>query len=278
MKKKSSKDQNTPPGVMQKRCIWMTAGVISFKLCPIDYDCEHCDFDQVMRSQVKSGGESSRVKRYKPKTPKPSERPPISNGDSKESPLFFTFSTGEVDDELYLHPTHLWIRRSKDHKWRLGIDKLLAYVLPPPLEVELYGLDVKVMQNQLLGKVHTQEGTVPITSPLSGSVVQANSKLAECPELMQQDPYHEGWLAEMEWFPRESELGKFFPGPGGKRFLEEEAQHLKFLLKHRGIKVNHIGKTLTDGGADIEYLHQVVPVKVCLRLAVELMMTEKQAW
>jgi glycine cleavage system H protein len=278
MKKNSSKDQNTTPDVMQKRCIWMTAGVISFKLCPINYDCEHCDFDQVMRSQVKSGGESSIVKMYKPKTPWLSERPPISDGDLKESPLFFTFSTDEVDDELYLHPTHLWIRRSRDHRWMLGIDKLLAYVLPPPLEVELYGSDVKVMQNQLLGKVHTQAGTVPITSPLSGRVVQANSKLAERPELMQQDPYQEGWLAEIEWFPCESELGKFFPGTRGKRFLEEEAQHLKFLLKHRGIKVNNIGETLPDGGIDIKYLHQVVPAKVCLRLAVELMMTEKQAW
>ena len=30
-----------------RHCIWMKAGVISFKLCPIYYDCEHCDFDDV---------------------------------------------------------------------------------------------------------------------------------------------------------------------------------------------------------------------------------------
>ena len=36
-----------------RHCIWMSAGVISFKLCPFNYDCEHCDFDAVMRPREK---------------------------------------------------------------------------------------------------------------------------------------------------------------------------------------------------------------------------------
>ena len=144
--------------------------------------------------------------------------------------------------------------------------------------VELYGSNTKVLQNQLLGKVHTQGGTVPLTAPLSGRLVQANPKLADRPELLQQDPYGEGWLAEVDWFQNHSELENFYSGLAGRRFLEEEAQHLNLLLKHRGIEVNHLGDTLPDGGVHIKYLHQVLPGQVCLRLAVELMMTGKQAW
>ena len=278
MKKKDSKKQGAESATAQNRCIWMTAGVISFKLCPLDYDCEHCDFDEAMRSQVRPKEVKSGVKRHKPKTLTPSERLPLISSDSKKPSLFFTFSVGKMDEELYLHPTHLWAGRAEGQKWKLGIDKLLAYVLPPPVEVELYGLNTKVIQNQLFGKVHARAGTVPLTSPLSGRVVQTNSKLAQYPELVQQDPYGEGWLAEIEWFPSDSELGKFYTGLTGRRFLEEEAQHLNFLLKHRGIEVNHLGATLPDGGVNIKYLHQVLPDQVCLRLAVELMMTEKQAW
>ncbi len=278
MKKRVTKKQKIESATAQNRCIWMTAGVISFKLCPLNYDCEHCDFDEVMRSQVRLKEVRSRVKRHKPKTLVSSEKLPIASSDSKNPPLFFTFSVGEVGGELYLHPTHLWVRRVEEQKWMLGIDKLLAYVLPPVVEVELYGSNTKVLQNQLFGKVHAQAGTVPLTSPLSGRVVQTNSKLAQCPELMQQDPYGEGWLAEIEWFPSDSELGKFYTGLTGRRFLEEEAQHLKFLLKHRGIQVDQIGETLPDGGAHIKYLHQVLPGPVCLRLAVELMASGKQAW
>lgn len=278
MKKKASKKQNVFSGGAKNRCIWMTAGVISFKLCPLNYDCEHCDFDEAMRSQVRSGGVSSRDKRHKPKTLVPLERPPMPGSDSKKPLLFFTFSIGEVEEGLYLHPSHLWARQAGDHRWRLGIDELLAYVLPPPVKVELYDLDKDVIQNQVFGKIHTQVGTVFLTVPLSGCLVQKNSRLAQCPELVQQEPHGEGWLAMMDWFEDHSELKKFYTGLAGKRFLEEEAQHLKFLLKHRGVEVNHIGATLPDGGVNIKYLHQVLPSQVCLRLAGELIVTGQQAW
>jgi glycine cleavage system H protein len=278
MKKKASKKQKTQAATAQNRCIWMTAGIISFKLCPLNYDCEHCDFDGVMRSQVRSKGGRAKVKRHKPETPAPSERLPMASSDSKKPPLFFTYSVDEVDEELYLHSTHLWVRQTEGQKWKLGIDKLLAYVLPPPVEVESYGLNTKVIQNQLFGKVHTQAGTIPLTAPLSGCLGQANPKLADHPELVQQDPYGEGWLAEVDWFQNHSELENFYSGLAGRRFLEEEAQHLKFLLKHRGIEINNIGDTLPDGGVHIKYLYQVLPGPVCLRLAVELMTSGKQAW
>ena len=38
----------------QNWCIWMTAGVISHKMCPLNYDCEHCEFDRVMRHKQTS--------------------------------------------------------------------------------------------------------------------------------------------------------------------------------------------------------------------------------
>lgn len=280
MKKRVSKNKNmlSADADTQNRCIWMTAGVISFKLCPFNYDCEHCDFDEAMRSQVKGKGVGSKVKRHKPETLLPKERTSIPTGDAKKPFLFFTFSPDEVEEGLYLHPSHMWVRRAGGQKWRLGIDKLLAYVLPPPIKIELGELDKDVVQNQVFGKIHSQVGTVILTAPLSGRLLQTNSRLTPCPELAQQDPYGEGWLAVMDWFSDYPLLENFYTGPEGKRFLEEESQHLKFLLKHRGVEVNHIGETLPDGGADIKYLHQVLPRQVCLRLAGELIVTGKQAW
>jgi glycine cleavage system H protein len=269
MKKKASNRQNVLSTDEKNRCIWMTAGVISFKLCPFNYDCEHCDFDEAMRSQVGSERANFRAKKYKPPAEVSKEQKPL---------LFFTYSVDEREEGLYLHPSHLWVRRAGGQKWRLGMDKLLAYVLPPPVKVELYYLEKEIIQDQPFGKIHTQVGTLLLTVPISGHLIQSNSRLAQYPELVQQDPYGEGWLAMMDRFHDDSELEKLYTGPGGKRFLEEEAQHLKFLLKHRGIEVDNIGATLPDGGVDIKYLYQVLPSQVCLRLASELIMTGKQAW
>ncbi len=277
MKKRVSIKQKSETGTVQNRCIWMTAGVISFKLCPLDYDCEHCDFDEVMRSQVKSKKGRLRGKRVESRVPASSERICAPGADSKK-PLFFTFSAGEVDEGLHLHPTHLWIRRDEGGTWKLGIDKLLAYVLPAASEVELCALDTMLLQNRLFGKVRTPAGVIPLTAPLSGRLVQPNPQLGQRPELLQQDPYGVGWMATIESSQDESDLKKYYTGAGSTKFLEEEAQHLKFLLKHRGIEVDNIGDTLPDGGANIRYLNQILPGPVCLRLATELIMSGKQAW
>ena len=51
MKRSTSAGDSQPSSKVENRCIWMTAGVISFKLCPLEYDCEHCEFDKAMRGQ-----------------------------------------------------------------------------------------------------------------------------------------------------------------------------------------------------------------------------------
>jgi glycine cleavage system H protein len=273
MKKKAPKKGSAESASAQNRCIWMTAGVISFKLCPLSYDCEHCDFDQVMRSQVKSKRTKSKVKRRRPAALTPSEVLPGS-----EEPLFFTFTAGKIDQELYLHPTHLWIRQLEADKWMLGIDKLLAYVMPAPVRVQLCQSDDQIARDRTLGKILAKTGSILLTVPLSGRVVQTNPKLGQHPELVQEDPYGEGWLAMMDKLQDQSELQNFYTGKAGRRFLEEEAQHLNFLLKHRGIEVNQIGETLPDGGVNVRYLHQVLPGQLCSRLASELIVTGKQGW
>ena len=278
MKKRAIKKQKSESAETQNLCIWMTAGVISFKLCPFDYDCEHCDLDKAMRSQVKSRKISSRARKSKSERLVQLEKGSGLRKDSEKPPPFFTFSAGKEVKGLYLHSSHLWAKHIQDQMWKVGVDELLAYTLPPPVKLEWNGLDKNLVQEQVFGKILTQAGTVFLIAPLSGRLSQTNSRLVQEPELLQKDPYGEGWLADIEWIEDRSELQRFHTGNRGKRFLDEEAQHLKFLLKHRGVEVDQIGETLPDGGANIRYLHQVLPGKVCLRLAVELATTDKQAW
>lgn len=278
MKKKMSKKQDTQSTHTDNRCIWMTAGVISYKLCPINYDCEHCELDKAMRSQVSSRKIRTKVEQHRPPSVKEPDKLSSPASDKKTPILFFTFSPGEVKEGLYLHPSHLWAQPLEGKKWRVGVDELLAYVLPQTTKLELSLVNDGLSQDQHFGKILTPAGTVFLISPLSGRFIQTNPGLAQHPELIQQEPYGEGWLATIEWNEERTEFQKFLTGTRAKNYLEEEAQHLNFLLRHRGVEVNQIGQTLPDGGINIRYLRQVLPSKVCLRLANELTVTGKQAW
>ena len=274
--KKEDEYQKVSSGEELNRCVWMTAGVISFKLCPFYYDCEHCDFDKVMQVQTRPGELKPKVKRYMPKTALRSETAYTTDIEREEP--FFTFSVGEIDEQLHIHPTHLWARHEYNNTWKVGIDKLLAYILPSPVKVELYRPNQEIIQEEAFGRILTEAGTVFVTAPLSGRLVQTNPKLTQKPELVQQDPWGEGWLAVIDRLHDGSELERLYTGPQATEFLKEEAQHLRILLKYRGVQVSQIGETLPDGGADIKYLHQILPPKLCLNLARELIVSGKEIW
>jgi glycine cleavage system H lipoate-binding protein len=276
MEKKLTKSGRVSPEEELNRCVWMTAGVISFKLCPFNYDCEHCDFDRVMRLQAKPVGMKSKVKRFRSGVAIGPEISPTTSPEKEGE--FFTFSVGEVDERLHIHPTHMWARHEYDHTWKVGVDTLLAYILPSPVKAELYRPNQEIIQQEVFGRILTEAGTVFVTAPISGRLVQANPRLAHEPDLVQKDPWGEGWLAIIDWFEDGAELERLYSGTKAVHFLEEEAQHLKVLLKYRGISVNPVGPTVPDGGAEIKYLHQILAPKVCLNLARELIVSGKEIW
>lgn len=46
----------------EKQCIWMKAGVITYRMCTSNFDCKHCEFDQTLTDQSGSYGESSMIR------------------------------------------------------------------------------------------------------------------------------------------------------------------------------------------------------------------------
>jgi hypothetical protein len=132
--------------------------VISFKLCPISYDCEHCDLDKAMRSEVKLRKIRSKVKPQESEIPVPPEGPRRSRRASKTPAPFFTFCASEIKEGIYLHPAHLWARQMDDRKWRVGVDELLAYILPVPVKFEFSDLDSELILDQMFGRIFTRPG------------------------------------------------------------------------------------------------------------------------
>jgi len=270
MTKKALENRKSVGPSKSNRCIWMTAGVVSFKLCPFDYECERCDFDKVMRHQFE--------KVSFPTNKVDVDGQPISNPQSNHSNSFFSFLVGQIQDEFYFHLAHLWARPRQTQKWEMGIDKLLSYILPPPIGIELYDGKRDFVQGEVFVKIITTAGTIFLATPLSGTLISENPDLENQPALVQEDPLGKGWLAQIKWTQDSSELREFYTGAEAKRFLQEEACHLKHVLKYKGIEAGKIGQTLTDGGRNVKYLHQILPAKFCLELSRALIESGKAVW
>lgn len=102
-----------------------------------------------------------------------------------------------VPDHLRFTEEHEWIETLANGSLRVGItdyaqDQLgdVVFVeVSPPGEVET---------GAMLAEVESTKSVAEVYAPVSGEVVEVNEKLADAPELVNSDPYGEGWFVIIE--------------------------------------------------------------------------------
>jgi len=95
--------------------------------------------------------------------------------------------------DLRYSTEHEWTRTEGKHV-RVGITKFAAEKLTDVVFVDLPEKGVKVGYMQPFGVIESVKAVSDLYSPLSGTVVDINTKLVDTPEVVNTDPYGEGWM------------------------------------------------------------------------------------
>lgn len=98
------------------------------------------------------------------------------------------------------------LRYSTDHEWarpegrrvRVGITDYAQDALGDVVFVELPTVGAEIEAGSLLGEVESTKSVSELYAPVTGRVVEVNGALADAPERLNEDPYGEGWICEME--------------------------------------------------------------------------------
>ncbi len=101
------------------------------------------------------------------------------------------------------------LRYSSDHEWvrvdgarvRVGITDYAQDALGDIVFVDLPEVGTAVEAGGQLGEVESTKSVSEIYAPLGGTVVAVNDDLKDAPERMNQDPYGNGWICELELAP-----------------------------------------------------------------------------
>jgi glycine cleavage system H protein len=96
-------------------------------------------------------------------------------------------------DELRYHPEHDWARLDGDEA-TLGITWFAQDALGELVHYEAPEVGATVAQGQPCGEVESVKAVSDVVSPLSGEVLEVNQKAVDEPEIVNEDPYGEGWL------------------------------------------------------------------------------------
>jgi len=91
---------------------------------------------------------------------------------------------------------HEWLRPAGD-ALRLGITAYAQEALGDIVFVTLPAVGTEVVAGQSLGEVESTKSVSDVYAPLSGTVTAVNEALDANPELVNSDPYGEGWMVEL---------------------------------------------------------------------------------
>ncbi|MFC6706896.1 glycine cleavage system protein GcvH [Flexivirga alba] len=104
----------------------------------------------------------------------------------------------EYPADLRYTPDHEWVKDQGDGVVRIGISAFAQDALGDVVYVSLPTVGDTVAPGDACGEVESTKSVSDLYAPLAGEVTTINEQLDATPELVNNDPYGEGWMYELK--------------------------------------------------------------------------------
>tara|TARA_B100000035_G_scaffold83641_1_gene70208 strand:- start:18 stop:398 length:381 start_codon:yes stop_codon:yes gene_type:complete len=102
-----------------------------------------------------------------------------------------------IPEELKYTEEHEWVR-IEDNIAVVGITDFAQGELGDIVYLEIDTLDSQIDSNEVFGTVEAVKTVSDLFMPIAGKVVEVNANLEDKPELVNEDPYGEGWIIKID--------------------------------------------------------------------------------
>jgi len=104
----------------------------------------------------------------------------------------------EYPQDLLYTPEHEWVRAVSDGVVRVGITAFAQDALGDVVYVSLPAVGDSVSAGESCGEVESTKSVSDLYAPASGEIVAVNDRLDSTPEMVNSDPYGEGWMYDLK--------------------------------------------------------------------------------
>ena len=104
----------------------------------------------------------------------------------------------EIPPDLHYTTDHEWVRRTGDDTVRVGITDFAQSALGDVVFVRLPEVGDELTAGEAFGEVESSKSVSDLYAPLAAKVVAVNQDLDASPELVNSQPYGDGWLIDLE--------------------------------------------------------------------------------
>jgi glycine cleavage system H protein len=232
----------------KEACIWMTAGLLTYRLCDRHFDCDRCPLDAALR-----GGISESRRHDALLTP---------NRDANAYP----------EDRFYTRG-HAWaqtIGARSDRRLRLGLDAFAAAIIGRCSRVHWLASESCFGRGDVLCQIDLGLGILPLGAPLKGKLCNGNRTLDEEPSRLVTAPYEQGWLVEVV-AEEPIESNDLLTAAAARENTRLDLQRFRHRIAIQLFDdAQGAGRTLPDGGEVLTDLRQMVGGAKYLAMLQEL--------
>jgi len=126
----------------------------------------------------------------------------------------------KVEEGLYYTKEHEWARKLDDGLVEVGVDDYAQSQLHEIVYVELPEVGAEVKQLEAIGALESVKAVSDFYCPVGGEVVEVNEALLDSPELINNDPYGEGWIARIKPSQLEKDLVNLMDAEAYREYLK----------------------------------------------------------
>jgi len=205
----------------QRECRHMLTGRVDYRLCPNDYRCHVCEYDQGLDEAELAMA-------------------PGSVHPQKVAGFYLA-------DSYYYHRGHSWARVEHGGFVRIGVDDFALRLIGHPSAITAPKLGSHLAQTEVGWTLHREKRDARMLSPIEGVVVATNHKAIKDPEQVKHDPFGEGWLAVIDPGHLKRDLKNLFFNQEAAAWLNNESQRLeKKVMESYGMALAATGGEIVD--------------------------------
>jgi glycine cleavage system H lipoate-binding protein len=200
-----------------RTCRHTLTGRTGHRVCPMNYNCDHCDFDQTFEDILSPGAASS-----------------VANIQEIKG---FKLASGH-----FFHSGHTWARIEDGGIIRVGMDDFSFKVLGNPDRMELPLMGQELNHGQAGWGMKRSDNTADVRSPINGVITKVNPKAMKDTSHMGDDPYSENWLFTVHNSDLKAAVRPLMGDKKSPEWLGKEVTGLEKMIE------TVTGPLATDGG------------------------------
>lgn len=132
-----------------------------------------------------------------------------------------------IPEDLYYWPEkHIWASPEDDGSVRVGVTDVAQFLAKKIISALPKGAGRPTKKGRSLGTIESGKWVGPVTSPLTGEIIETNPAMATDPSIVNRDPYGEGWFVRVQPSDWDGESADLVTGREGvaayEAFLEAE--------------------------------------------------------